>query len=87
MGGSRRGRPWAGAAAALALLLAGPARAGDDGGTRGADGGAPDADERVIEHLDELQQLELIENLGLLDPIGDEEPSPPAEAPPPSRTR
>jgi hypothetical protein len=88
MGSAWPSRRVARCAAAMALLLAAAqARAAEDGDPR-PDGGAPPArdggrpdDAAVIEHLDELQQLELLENLGLVDPSGDD------DAPPPSAPR
>ena len=48
-----------------------------DGGTVPFDGGASrDPDQEVIDHLDELQRLELLEHLGLFDESGEDEPPP-----------
>lgn len=73
---------WAGLAAAPGAL--GEERDGGspppaDRGTPTPDGGAArDPDQEVIDHLDELQQLELLQHLGLLDASGeDEAPSTP----------
>jgi hypothetical protein len=45
-----------------------------DGGGHATDGGAVrDADQEVIDHLDELENLDLLQNLGLLDPSGEDD--------------
>lgn len=52
-----------------------------DGGVPAPDGGAVhDPDQEVIDHLDELEQLELLQHLGLLDASGEDEA--PAKPPP-----
>ncbi len=38
-----------------------------------SDAGTPDPDQEIVEHLDELQNLELLENFELFDPARDEE--------------
>jgi hypothetical protein len=64
---------------ALALRLAADARdggapdaGGRDGGAAPADAGV-DPDQEVIDHLDELQDLELLENLELFEEPAAEE--------------
>lgn len=60
----------------------------DGGSLPPADGGVPtpvggavhDPDQEVIDHLDELEQLELLQHLGLLDASGEDEA--PAKPPP-----
>ena len=61
--------------AALALLVAAGAGREDgsavpDGGDAdagAADGGLPDGDRELIEHLDEIENLDLLQNLELFD--------------------
>jgi len=63
----------------------GPPAPPADGGARAADGGAArDSDQEVIDHLDELEKLELLQHLGLLDPSGEDDApaAPPARASP-----
>ncbi len=50
----------------------GPRKAGASAAQHPADGGSADPDQEIIDHLDELQQLELLENLELFDPKADE---------------
>jgi hypothetical protein len=62
--------------AALAMMAAVAVDTETDGGspdsgspdTGAPDAGAPDPDQEVIEHLDEVEQLELLRNLELFDP-------------------
>jgi hypothetical protein len=78
----------AGFRAALALTLAagilaapGPGAGGDapDASPPAKDRGAqpvprpPDHDEEIVEHLDEIEKLELLENLELFDPAAEQE--------------
>lgn len=64
---------------AAATALASPrARAeggpGDGGSQTGGapDAGASDPDQEIVDHLDELENLELLQNLELFDPKPDE---------------
>jgi hypothetical protein len=69
---------WAALSFTLAALLAAThALAADGGKDAGAEPSRPDAgiadpDQEIIEHLDELQYLELLQNLELFDPKGEE---------------
>ncbi len=50
-----------------------PSKAGAGTAKGPADAGSADPDQEIIEHLDELQQMELLENLELFDPKAEEE--------------
>ena len=63
-------------ASALVLWLAAsqPAEAPDAGGhdAGAAPARAPDPDEDLIQHLEEIERMELLENLELFDPAPEE---------------